>query len=168
MFRKNIIVGSSTPYIRPLDLYRDMESIVQLDKECFAVPWTREEFQCCLHEQNCIGLVADNGNQVVGFIIYDPQNTELHVVNVAVAPNMRRQGIGKLLMSRLVHALYYTNRAAITLEVRETNVPAQLFFQSNGFKETHILRNHYEDTGEDGYHMRYDIPTNRFTRYFLT
>jgi ribosomal-protein-alanine N-acetyltransferase len=89
---------------------------------------------------------------------------------------MRRTGIGGLLVSKLVYKLCSHRRQKITLAVREGNTPAQLFFRAHRFKAAKVLRNYYEDSGEDAYQMEYKpveldwaefggAPVNRIAAY---
>ena len=52
-------------------------------------------------------------------------------------------------------------RTRITLEVRETNLPAQLFFRTQGFRAVRVLRSYYEDSGEDAFLMQYRLADDR-------
>jgi ribosomal-protein-alanine N-acetyltransferase len=71
---------------------------------------------------------------------------------------MRRRGIGRALLRKLADKLTPTGRQRIQLEVRETNLSAQLFFKSLGFRAIAILRDFYEDSAEDAYLMQYTRP----------
>src|SRR6476661_7079231 len=94
-------------------------------------------------------LVAEQEDQVVGFMIYELHKTKLHVLNFAVAPEWRRFGIGGQMVLKLIGKLSSHRRTKITLAVRESNLAAQLFFRSQAFKATRVLRGYYEDSGED-------------------
>ena len=59
--------------------------------------------------------------------------------------------------AKLVSKLSSHRRTRITLEVRETNLPAQLFFRAQGFKAMRVLRAIYEDSGEDAFLMQYRL-----------
>jgi ribosomal-protein-alanine N-acetyltransferase len=59
------------------------------------------------------------------------------------------------MISKLLSKLSAQRRTRVTLEVRETNLPAQLFFRANGFRAVSVLRNFYQDTPEDAYAMQY-------------
>jgi ribosomal-protein-alanine N-acetyltransferase len=61
------------------------------------------------------------------------------------------------MVSKLIGKLSSHRRTRITLEVRETNLPAQLFFRAQGFKGVKVLRGFYEDSGEDAYVMQYRL-----------
>ena len=88
-------------------------------------------------------------------MVYELNKTRLHVLNFAVAPDCRRSGVGSRMLAKLIGKLSSQRRTRIVLEVRETNLPAQLFFRENGFRAVSVLRNYYEDTPEDAYTMQY-------------
>lgn len=151
---------------------RDMGEVLQIEKGSFEFPWFEEDFVRCLRQRNCIGMVAEHGERVVGFMIYELHKTRLHVLNFAVAPEYRRTGVGQQMIDKLVSKLSSQRRTRISLEVRETNLPAQLFFKENGFRATAVLRDFYDDSTEDAYVMQYyyegqdedDLSTNRIHR----
>jgi [ribosomal protein S18]-alanine N-acetyltransferase len=134
---------------------RDMPEVLQAEQESFEFAWTEEDFLRCLRQRNCIGMVAEQGEKVVGFMIYELHKSKLHVLNFAVSPSWRRGGIGAQMVAKLISKLSNHRRTRITLEVRETNLPAQLFFRAQGFRATRVLRGYYDDTGEDAFVMEY-------------
>jgi ribosomal-protein-alanine N-acetyltransferase len=136
---------------------RDMIEVLQTEQESFDFSWTEDDFLRCLRQRNCIGMVAEVDDRVVGFMIYELHKTKLHVLNFAVSPSWRRIGIGTQMVTKLIGKLSSHRRTKITLAVRETNLSAQLFFRSQGFKASKVLRAYYEDSGEDAYLMNYRI-----------
>jgi ribosomal-protein-alanine N-acetyltransferase len=134
---------------------RDMPEVLQTEQESFEYAWTEEDFLSCLRQRNCIGMVAEQGEKVVGFMIYELHKSKLHILNFAVHPCCRRFGIGSQMVGKLISKLSSHRRTRITLEVRETNLPAQLFFRSQGFRAVRVLRGYYEDSGEDAFLMQY-------------
>ncbi|MEM9352989.1 MAG: ribosomal protein S18-alanine N-acetyltransferase [Planctomycetota bacterium] len=137
---------------------RDMPEVLGIESESFEFPWFEEDFIRCLRQRNCIGMVAESGERVVGFMIYELHRTRLHILNFAVAADARRDGVGSQMVDKLIGKLSSERRTRISLEVRETNLPAQLFFKEVGFRATTVLRAYYEDSPEDAYIMqfRYD------------
>lgn len=115
-------------------------------------------------------------NQLVGYMFYELQAARLDILNFAVDPDYRRHGIGKQMILRLKDKLSQQRRHEITLDIRETNLDGQLFFRSQGFKARYVVRNQYEDTGEDAYIMHYrldhdytgDRPKTPHNRHFYT
>jgi ribosomal-protein-alanine N-acetyltransferase len=136
---------------------RDMPEVLQTEQESFEYAWAEEDFLRCLRQRNCIGMVAEQGERVVGFMIYELHKNRLHILNFAVHPHFRRFGIGSQMVSKLIGKLSSHRRTRITLEVRETNLSAQLFFRAQGFKATRVLRTFYEDSGEDAFLMQYRL-----------
>jgi [ribosomal protein S18]-alanine N-acetyltransferase len=152
---------------------RDMPEVLDIEGQSFEFPWSEEDFIRCLRQRNCIGMVAEFEEQVVGFMIYELHKTRLHVLNFAVDPNFRRRAVGEAMMGKLVSKLSHQRRNRILLEVRETNLSAQLFFRNIGFRAVSVLRDFYDDTTEDAYLMQYTyqqaeaeqtMPGNRITR----
>jgi [ribosomal protein S18]-alanine N-acetyltransferase len=136
---------------------RDMAEVLRAENDSFDFSWTEDDFLRCLRQRNCIGMVAELDDRVVGFMIYELHKSKLHVLNFAVAPEMRRIGIGTQMVTKLIGKLSSHRRTKITLAVRESNLAAQLFFRSQAFKATKVLRGYYEDSGEDAYLMHYKL-----------
>ena len=134
---------------------RDMPEVLAIEQECFEFPWYEDDFIRCLRQRNCIGMVAEASERVVGFMVYELHKHRLHVLNFAVSDAFRRRGIGSQMTKKLVSQLSHDRRSRIMLEVRETNLPAQLFFRAVGFRAVSVLRKFYEDTPEDAYLMQY-------------
>jgi ribosomal-protein-alanine N-acetyltransferase len=97
-------------------------------------------------------------------------------LNFAVGPHVRRQGVGAQMVRRLIDKLSQQRRKEIVLDVRESNLGAQLFFKTQAFRAVSVLRNYYEDTTEDAYSMQYTLhpqddiyspfaPKNRISEY---
>src|SRR5215468_8125343 len=141
---------------------RDMPEVLLTEQDSFEYSWTEEDFLRCLRQRNCIGMVAEQGERVVGFMIYELHKARLHILNFAVHPRFRRLGVGGQMVSKLIGKLSSHRRTRITLEVRETNLQAQLFFKAQGFRGTRVLRNFYEDSGEDAYLMQYSLTNDLY------
>jgi ribosomal-protein-alanine N-acetyltransferase len=134
---------------------RDMAEVLQIERESFEYPWIDEDFIRCLRQRNCIGMIAEHEGRVVGFMIYELHRTRIHVLNFAVSRICQRLGVGSQMVAKLIAKLSAQRRSRIVLEVRETNVDAQLFFRENGFRAVSILHSFYDDTPEDAYLMQY-------------
>ena len=152
---------------------RDMPSVLAIEKNCFEFAWNEDDFIRCLRQRNCIGMVAEKDDEIVGFMIYELHKNRLHILNFAVHGDHRRTGVGESMCSKLFGKLSHERRNRIMLEVRETNLEAQLFFKSLGFRAISVLRDFYDDTVEDAYLMQYRYqpsaseiaqPNNRISR----
>lgn len=138
----------------------DMPEVLQAEQESFACPWTEEDFLRTLRQRNCIGMIAECGEQVAGYMLYELHKQKLHILNLAVSPRYRRAEVGSQMILKLISKLASHRRTRITIQVRETNLPAQLFFRSLGFRAVKVLRGSFEDTDgapEDGIVMRYSL-----------
>jgi ribosomal-protein-alanine N-acetyltransferase len=154
---------------------RDMPEVLQAEQMSFEFAWNEEDFLRCLRQRNCIGMVAEHGEKVVGFMIYELHKNKLHILNFAVHPAWRRMAVGAQMVAKLISKLSSHRRTRITLEVRESNLHAQLFFQKQEFRAVRVLRAFYEDSGEDAYLMEYrfgddvgeefDETVNRIAQY---
>jgi ribosomal-protein-alanine N-acetyltransferase len=151
---------------------RDMPEVLRIEQASHDFPWCEEDFLRCLRQRNCIGMVAEQGEKVVGFMIYELHKSKLHILNFAVHADHRRSGIGMQMAEKLVSKLSSHRRVRIVAEVRETNLDAQLFFRSAGFRATGVSREFYTDSGEDAFVMEYRlsvpieetmVPTNRIS-----
>ncbi len=158
-------------------LHCDLPKVLDIERSSFESAWTEEDFLCCLRQRKCIGMVAEYNHRIVGFMIYELHKAKLHVLNFAVDPEFRRQAIGFQMVEKLVDKLSQQRRQEIVLEVREGNLTAQLFFKKMGFKAALVLHNHYNDTNEDAYLMRFILnekdtlflpfaPHNRIAEYY--
>ncbi len=133
----------------------DTPAVLNIEAASFENPWSEDTLIRTLRNRNTIGMVAELADEVVGVMIYELHKNRLHLINFAVAPHVRRQGIGSTMIEKLVSKLSHDRRNRIMLEVRESNLAALLFFKSQGFRAIKILRDYYEDTTEDAYLMQY-------------
>jgi [ribosomal protein S18]-alanine N-acetyltransferase len=152
---------------------RDMPEVLGIEAGSFEYSWSEEDFIRCLRQRNCIGMVAEHDDRVVGFMIYELSKTRIHVLNFAVADDCRRLGVGTQMIAKLIGKLSAQRRSRVMLEVRETNLAAQLFFRDSGFRAVSVLRRYYDDTPEDAYLMQFryrsesverEAPGNRISR----
>jgi ribosomal-protein-alanine N-acetyltransferase len=134
-----------------------MLEVLAIEQEAFEFPWSEDDFARCLRQRNCIGMVAEMSDSIVAFSVYELHRTRLHVLNFAVLRSHRRLGVGAQMMAKLTAKLAPDRRNRIVLEVRETNLAAQLFFRSLGFRAVSVLRDFYQDTAEDAYLMQLSL-----------
>lgn len=139
---------------------RDMPEVLGIENQSFEFPWCEDDFLRSLRQRNCIGMVAECDERIVGFMIYELHKNRLHILNFAVRSEFRRRGVGSQMIRKLIGKLSQQRRNKILLEVRETNLPAQLFFRSSGFRAISLLREFYEDTPEDAYLMQFTQDAN--------
>lgn len=127
----------------------DLDAVVAIEEASYPTPWSRAVFA---HESTAEGrvwLVAESGGEVIGYAGLTVVEDEAHVMNLAVAPEARGQGIGAALLARLMLAARESGIGRITLEVRERNSAALSLYRSAGFAEAGRRQAYYSETGED-------------------
>lgn len=132
---------------------RDMPEVLEIEQQSFDYSWTEEDFLRVMRQTNCIGMVAEHGEAIVGYMIYELQKFRIELVNFAVHPQWRRLGVGKQMVEKLVNKLSSHRRNRVTLTVRESNLRAQLFFHAHGFRAERVRRSFFADSGEDAFEM---------------
>jgi ribosomal-protein-alanine N-acetyltransferase len=123
----------------------DLNEVVAIEKRSFVVPKNESIFR---HDENKY-LVAKNGGRIVGYIGLEKIEGETHIINMAVDPKHRRQGIGGQLIEKVLN-----DRDIFFLEVRASNDVAQKLYEKYGFKNVGVRKNYYSDNGEDACIMR--------------
>jgi ribosomal-protein-alanine N-acetyltransferase len=140
--------------------WRDLPEVLAIEHASFEFPRSGEYFCRMLDSGCCVGLVAECGRSIVGYYVCLLHRDWIELLTFAVHPDCRRRGVGRQLASKLVMRLLPLRKNRLVVYVRETNLPAQLFFRAAGFRAERVLREHFPDTGEDGYAMIYDIDLN--------
>jgi len=149
-----------TVYTRWVALKDDLTAIHEIEQQSFDDPWSKEEIESCLRQRFMVGMVAIIEGQIAGFMIYEFGKHHLRVISLATATAFRRQGVATALIARLTGKLSPGLRERVSVEIREANLDAQLFFKSQGFSAVHIVRKPYEGCDEDAYRMEYPLIRN--------
>lgn len=136
---------------------QDLDDMVNLFAESLRCPVTQDQILKWLNERHTIGMVATlECGTIVGVFIYELQRTKIHLLKLAVDPDLQRMGIGRQILAKLKGKLS-GRRTKLTLDCRESNLEAQKFYRSCGLKAIGIRREHYSD-GEDAYAFEYRLP----------
>jgi ribosomal-protein-alanine N-acetyltransferase len=137
----------------------DLAEVLDIESRCYPeFPWDEDTFLSALCRRNCIGMVAENQGRIAGFMVYELHKARLRLLNFAVDPAYQRNRVGTQLIGRLKEKLKAQGRREVVLEVRERNLPAQLFWKAQGFMAVCCLHCRYEETDEDSIWMRYVLP----------
>lgn len=128
----------------------DLEAVLRIETASFAEPWSREMFKSELIAGISLALVArSEENTIRGYLCGSMVAGELHISNIAVEAEARRQGVGsKLLLSALTEASLRGIKTA-TLEVRVSNLTAQALYRYFGFTVVGRRRRYYTEPVED-------------------
>jgi len=130
---------------------RDIDEIMQIERVSFTSPWSRRLFERELslpYAKSCIArkILQD---QIVGYLCFWLLIPEAHILNLAVRPEQRGQGIGTRLLRYGVDYCLAKGVREITLEVRRSNYKAISLYRNLQFQPWGIRRRYYSDSGED-------------------
>jgi [ribosomal protein S18]-alanine N-acetyltransferase len=130
---------------------KDLEAIERIERRSYPTPWSRSMFASELSKPSSISLGAfdaDTG-ELVGYLVISRYVDAWHVMNIAVAPEHRRQGIAVALFDRLFELTAADGRRGYTLEVRISNEAAIKLYERLGFQSRGVRRGYYTDNRED-------------------
>ena len=128
--------------------------VAQLEKICFADPWSELSISLELTNVWSYWVVALDGDTVVGYVGSQSSIDEADIMNVAVHPDYRRQGIAENLINTLVVELKNRGCHALLLEVRVSNTPAITLYEKLGFAQVGCRKNYYRNPKEDALILR--------------
>lgn len=127
----------------------DAAPLVAIERCCFSDPWTEASFREALDSTWSFGLVAHRGHGLAGYLIGREVAGTGEVLNLAVAPDYRRQGVARALLRAGLALLKKRHVDEVFLEVRESNRSAQALYLSSGFKPVGQRAAYYRNPKED-------------------
>ena len=128
--------------------------VAELEKLCFSDPWSERSVASELENKLSYWLVAVEGERVAGYIGSQSVMGESDMMNVAVHPEFRRQGIAQQLVLRLVEELANRGNHCLSLEVRASNAPAIALYEKLGFSQVGRRPKYYRNPREDALILR--------------
>jgi [ribosomal protein S18]-alanine N-acetyltransferase len=153
------LAGAGELQIRRLS-YSDLPSVISIERRSFPTPWSLAMFVLELSKPSGVCLAAiDRSGRLAGYLVCSRYDTVWHLMNVAVDPERRREGIATLLINRLFEE--GGGRNPYTLEVRISNREAILMYERFGFRSAGVRRRYYHDNGEDALIMWYEHASDR-------
>jgi ribosomal-protein-alanine N-acetyltransferase len=136
----------------------DLPVILKIESDSFEFKWSNRDFWPCFSLVWCNGVVIEIRGRVAGYMVYENRGGVLHVVNLAVSRVFRRLGAGIALINHLKHKATHGTPQPIVLEVRDSNLDAQLFFRAVGMHAVKVMRSFYCNN-DDAYQFTWK-PTN--------
>ncbi len=133
---------------------QDTAQVAELEKLCFLDPWNEESIAHELVNPLSCWLVAVDGDKVAGYVGSQTVIDESDMMNIAVHPDYRRQGIGAELVNVLGEKLKEKGSLRLSLEVRASNESAQALYQKLGFAQVGRRPRYYRNPREDALILR--------------
>ncbi len=135
----------------------DVPQIAALERLCFSDPWSEASISSELENPISLWLVAEADGVVQGYIGSQSAPPDCDIMNLAVAPDARRQQLGRTLLQSLIDELHRRGTERLFLEVRASNVPAQSLYASFGFEQVGLRKEYYVNPTEDALILRKEL-----------
>jgi ribosomal-protein-alanine N-acetyltransferase len=148
------------PVFRPMRR-EDLERVVEIERAAFSHPWSRDLIAREMsHDWSTILLAVEpaaGGESILGLVVFWLVHDEVHVLNVAVAPEARRRGTARALMREAERRGVERGARVVTLEVRRSNRAATELYRSLGYRKVGVRPRYYAEEGEDAIVMERDL-----------
>ena len=137
--------------VEPIDPLADLPHVLAVDRTSFAHPWTPEMFTRELDHNDVarIFVIRSPDAPVVGYCSVWVVHDELHINNLAIGPEWRRQGAGATLLEQVLAAGARLGAQRATLEVRASNSAARRLYEGAGFELEGVRKGYYSDPPDD-------------------
>ena len=122
--------------------------MIAIERRAFPTPWSLAMFVLELSKPSGICLAAVRADRVTGYMVCSRYDTVWHVMNIAVDPDRRREGIATVMLEKLFESADREGEQ-YTLEVRTSNAPAIAMYERFGFRSAGVRRGYYHDNKED-------------------
>ena len=129
-------------------------AVAALEKICFSMPWSEASVASELTNPLALWIVAVDGDTLCGYVGSESVMGEADMMNIAVSPDHRRQGIARELVLELIRQLKKADVHCLTLEVRASNEPAIALYDSLGFIQVGRRPRYYLKPTEDALILR--------------
>ena len=136
----------------------DPPQLAELDKRCFAIPWSEKSFEDEVNNKLAHYFIARDGEKIVGYAGFWEVCGEGDITNVAVDAEYRRQHIGSRLIEAMLKVAADMKLELLTLEERRSNIAAQNLYKKYGFAEIGMRKGYYSDNREDALIMTRSLP----------
>lgn len=128
----------------------DLDRVMAIEEVSFPTPWSRTMFAEDLDRAFSTSVVAEGpGGDILGYAVCWNVAGESHLLNIAVRPDRRGEGVGRALVGECIRRGARSGSTRIHLEVRVGNEEAQRLYFRCGFEVRGIRKRYYTDTGED-------------------
>ena len=135
----------------------DVPQIANLEKLCFSDPWSENSIASELDNRLSCWLVAEEQGRIAGYVGSQSVLDMADMMNIAVDPDFRRQGIGEQLINALIEKLKDKGIIALLLEVRISNKPAISLYEKLGFVQVGKRPRYYHNPREDALILRKEL-----------
>ena len=126
----------------------DIPAIARIECLCFSSPWSEQSIKESFESDSNRFYIAENKGEIEGYLGLFVSIDMCDILNIAVLPEYRRQGVAKALVSFVIEG-YKDKIGGLTLEVRPSNVPALALYEGFGFEQVGRRKDYYRNPTED-------------------
>jgi ribosomal-protein-alanine N-acetyltransferase len=135
------VIESSPFFIRPMSEC-DLDDVMSIETRIYDFPWTRQIFHDCLRV-GYISHVCELDNELAGYCIMSTGASEAHILNLCIAQDYRRRGLGQRLLEQMLDTAKLHNVGTVFLEARPSNDGAIALYDKMGFNQIGTRRDYY-------------------------
>jgi len=127
--------------IRTIDV-QDLQNVMEVERMCYPIPWSESVFEDSVTGSNECWLI-EYGGVLSGHTVVSNVLDEVHLLNICIAPEFNRKGLGRVLLRHLISKALERKATVFFLEVRASNRSAIDLYFSEGFNEVGLRPNYY-------------------------
>ena len=133
----------------------DLKQVLQIQTVCNLGRWRKTDFEKEMLNSSAILKIAAQNEKIVGFVSARLITPLIEILNIGVSPEVRREGIGKILLQDVLEQSEQRGASESWLEVRASNQSALNFYHSHGYQIVGRRPNYYSDPNEDAVLMTF-------------
>tara|TARA_R110000787_G_scaffold42983_14_gene105371 strand:+ start:182 stop:607 length:426 start_codon:yes stop_codon:yes gene_type:complete len=136
-----------------------LAEVMDIERRAYDFPWTEGNFRDCIKSGYSGWLVSSHEDHVIAYAVMSMAVGEAHVLNLAVDPRYRRDGLGRFLLEHLLQTARAAHTTIVLLEVRRSNKAAIGLYRSYGFQRIGVRPNYYpgHEQREDAFVLALDL-----------
>ncbi len=146
---QNSFISSNFRRLDPAVDAHIVPALVALEQQCFSTPWGLEQYEAAFAQSSFVAFGLYQENQLLAYVSLYHTLDEMEILNIAVAPQYRRQNLGYILLGKALEQGKGMGVERVVLEVRVGNIPARNLYEKLGFAQVGTRKKYYADTGED-------------------
>jgi [ribosomal protein S18]-alanine N-acetyltransferase len=138
----------------------NLAAVLEIERSAYAFPWTEGIFRDCIKAGYSGWVLSDRGAEgLLGYAVMSMAVGEAHILNLAVDPTRRRQGLARFLLAHLLQVARAAHCTIALLEVRRSNKAALRLYQTFGFQQIGTRRGYYpgHEQREDAFVLALDL-----------
>lgn len=154
----NAVVQSGPALLGPFGM-QWLAAVLQIEQASYGFPWSSGNFTDALRAGYQAQVLTMN-SALLGYFVAMQGVDEAHLLNIAVAPNYRRQGWAAVMLDALKSWARDQGARCVWLEVRQSNHAAWMLYQRHGFVCMGQRKNYYpaaDNQREDAVVMNYRL-----------